>query len=89
MLVTHLLVVFAEKLVRVLIDVGHVPAHVTRVEAPRLDVNPLEVAHQLVGDVGLAPGRQTHHGNHVLGRNVRVAGKVGGTLAPSAGRARD
>uniref|UniRef100_A0A6G5AFG7 Uncharacterized protein n=1 Tax=Rhipicephalus microplus TaxID=6941 RepID=A0A6G5AFG7_RHIMP len=44
------------------------------IEHSGLDANPVEVASQLLGNVGFAPGRKTHHGNNVW--KVDIVGPV-------------
>ena len=36
--------------------------------SPGVDPDPVEVAGELLGDVGLAPGRQPHHHDHLAHR---------------------
>ena len=45
----------------------HLTAVLAEVKHPGVDPKPLQVARQLLADVGLAPGREAHHGNDVGG----------------------
>ena len=44
---------------------GRLSSVLSDIEHPGVDTDPVEVSAQLLGDVGLAPGRQAHHTDHV------------------------
>ena len=60
-------IVWVKEVVFRLVITIHLPPILAEVEDPGVDPKPLEISGELLADVRLAPGRQSHHGDDVRG----------------------